>query len=96
MGGCVYIMASGPFGTLYTGVTANLTKRVWQHRESENDGSRFCKKYGVNRLVYYEHFESIQNAIHREKRIKKWPRRWKTKLIEQFNPEWRDLYESLF
>ena len=50
MGGCVYIMASGPFGTLYTGVTANLTKRVWQHQESENDGSRFCKNYGVNPL----------------------------------------------
>ncbi len=96
MASWVYIMASGPFGTLYTGVTANLTKRVWQHRESENDGSRFCKKYGVNRLVYFEQFEMIENAIHREKRIKKWPRRWKTRLIEQANPKWLDLYETLF
>lgn len=95
MGGCVYIMASGPHGTLYTGVTGDLAKRVWQHRESENDGSRFCKKYGVNQLVYFEYFEDIGNAIHREKRIKKWPRRWKTRLIEGVNPGWRDLYGTL-
>lgn len=93
MAGWVYIMASGPFGTLYTGVTADLARRAWQHREGL--GSAFCRKYGVTRLVYAEPFEDISNAIHREKRIKKWPRRWKTALIEQANPGWRDLYETL-
>src|ERR1044072_4887739 len=89
MASWVYIMASGPFGTLYTGVTANLIKRAWQHRESETEGSTFCKKYGVNRLFSFEQFEGIENPIHREKRIKKWPRRWKTRLVEQMNPQWQ-------
>lgn len=93
MGGSVYILASRPHGTLYVGVTADLPFRVWQHREGV--GSAFCRKYGVHRLVHYEAFEDIQNAIHREKRLKAWPRRWKVNLIEQTNPTWADLYETL-
>ena len=86
MGGWVYIMASGPYGTLYVGVTNDIAHRAWQHREGT--GSAFCRKYGVNRLVYSEPFDDISNAIHREKRIKKWPRRWKINLIEGVNPKW--------
>ena len=93
MGGYVYILASAPYGTLYTGVTNSLSRRVFEHREGV--GSAFCRKYGVRRLVHYEVFEDIQNAIHREKRIKKWNRRWKINLIEAGNPCWDDLYETL-
>jgi len=93
VGGYVYIMASRPHGTLYIGVTNDLAFRAWQHREGH--GSAFCSKYGVKRLVHYEVFEDISNAIHREKRLKKWNRRWKTDLIENGNPCWNDLYETL-
>ena len=93
MGGFVYIMASGPYGTLYVGVTSDLSRRVWEHREGL--GSRFCAKYKVNRLVFYEFFDSIEDAIHREKRLKKWPRRWKVNLIEERNRGWDDLYGDL-
>ena len=93
MGGCVYMMASAPYGTLYVGVTSDLPFRAWQHREGH--GSAFCRRYGVRRLVWYEVFEDISNAIHREKRLKKWPRRWKINLVEQANPTWADLYETL-
>jgi putative endonuclease len=92
-GGYVYIMANGPHGNLYIGVTANLSRRVWEHR---NDlGSEFCCKYGCKTLVYYEVFDDIQVAIRREKAMKAWKRRWKTALISRTNPDWRDLYRDL-
>jgi putative endonuclease len=93
MGGWVYILASAPHGTLYVGVTADLHRRAWEHREGV--GSRFCRKYGVDRLVHAEPFDEIGAAIAREKRLKKWPRRWKLDLIEKANPNWEDLYERL-
>ncbi len=93
MGGYVYILASRPYGTLYIGVTNDIAFRAWQRRSGE--GSAFCRKYGVHRLVHYEVFEDISNAIHREKRLKKWNRRWKIDLIEAANPGWEDLYETL-
>jgi len=93
MGGYVYVLASAPYGTLYIGVTNDIAKRAWQHREGV--GSRFCAKYRVHRLVRIEVFEDISNAIHREKRLKKWLRRWKISLIESENPGWNDLYEHL-
>jgi putative endonuclease len=93
VGGWVYIMASAPYGTLYVGVTSDVSRRVFEHREGI--GSAFCRKYGVRRLVHSEPFEDISNAIHREKRLKKWPRAWKIKLIEATNPTWADLYETI-
>ena len=81
----VYILASKRNGTLYVGVTNNLNKRVWQHKSGLVDG--FTKKYSVGMLVYYERFGSIDSAIVREKRLKKWNRKWKLELIEKFNPE---------
>jgi len=89
----VYIMTNAPFGTLYTGVTSDLAARVWQHRNGE--GSRFCKRYGLTRLVYAEQHDRIDDAIAREKAIKAWKRRWKTELIENANPGWDDLFERL-
>ena len=86
----VYILASRRNGTLYTGVTSNLVKRVWQHRNGEIDG--FTKKYDVKRLVYYETHQTAGPAIKREKQIKKWNRQWKLRLIEEDNPDWKDLY----
>jgi putative endonuclease len=85
----VYIMASKPWGTLYTGVTSDIQARVYQHREGLIEG--FTKKYGVKRLVYYEEHGTAAAAIHREKRIKKWPRAWKINLIRTDNPDWNDL-----
>jgi putative endonuclease len=93
LGGWVYIMASAPYGTLYIGVTNDIARRAFEHREGV--GSAFCKRYEVARLVHSEPFEDIQNAIRREKRLKKWPRAWKIKLIETGNPRWDDLYETL-
>ena len=87
-----YILASRPYGTLYIGVTNDLSRRIWEHREGV--GSQFCRKYGVHRLVYYEEHEDIGFAIHREKRLKKYHRQWKINLIEGFNPTWTDLYET--
>jgi putative endonuclease len=89
----VYILASGRNGTLYTGITSNLIKRVWEHREGVVDG--FTKEYGVKRLVWYELTENPDAAITREKQIKAWKRGWKLKLIEEENPEWRDLYQDI-
>ncbi len=86
----VYILASKRNGTLYTGVTNNLAERVFAHKEGR--GSGFTNKYGVNRLVYYEPF---QDAIEREKRLKRWRRQWKIALIENMNPEWDDLSTAL-
>jgi putative endonuclease len=88
-GGWVYILASGPYGTLYTGVTACLGRRLEQHRTGE--GSAFCRKYKVHRLVWCERYDNIGFAIHREKRIKHWLRKWKINLIEATNPTWEDL-----
>jgi putative endonuclease len=93
VGGYAYTMASGPHGTLYVGVTNDIAFRAWQHKTGQ--GSAFCRRYGVTRLVHYEVFEDIGNAIRREKRIKAWPRRWKINPIEQSNPRWDDLYETL-
>jgi len=87
---CVYMLASKKNGTLYTGVTSNLLKRIWEHKNDVVDG--FTKKYGVHTLVWYEMSESMESAILREKRIKDWKREWKIKVIENMNPEWRDLY----
>jgi len=90
----VYILASQRNGTLYIGVTAYLTKRIWQHKNNLCDG--FTKQYNVHQLVYVEYHETLPAAIAREKAIKKWRRFWKIKLIEQVNPSWEDLYETLF
>ena len=89
----VYIMASKRNGTLYVGVTSNLVKRVYEHKNDVVEG--FTKKYGVHSLVYYEQSEDVQSAIEREKRLKAWKRRWKLRLIEEMNPEWNDLYDTL-
>ena len=86
---CVYILANQRNGTLYVGVTSNLTARVWNHKNSVAEG--FTKRYGVHSLVWYEIHESMENAIHREKTLKKWRRAWKIALIEKDNPEWADL-----
>jgi len=85
----VYIMASGPNGTLYTGMTNHIGRRVYEHREGLIEG--FTKKYRVKRLVYFEIFPTAELAIRREKRIKKYPRAWKINLILERNPDWRDL-----
>ncbi|MBB4015467.1 putative endonuclease [Chelatococcus caeni] len=86
-------MTNRPNGTLYIGVTSNLARRAWEHRESMIDG--FTKRYGLKQLVYYEAYEDIRSAIQRESNMKHWPRRWKIRLILEMNPQWRDLYETL-
>ena len=90
----VYVMASKPNGTLYIGVSSDLAKRVWEHRENLVDG--FTKRYAVHDLVYFELHEEMVLALEREKQLKKWKRAWKINLIEKDNPRWTDLYESLF
>ena len=85
----IYIMANRPNGTLYIGVTSDLIRRDWEHKNGLSDG--FTKKYSINLLVYYEVFDDIYNAITREKQLKKWKREWKIQLIEKFNPRWNDL-----
>jgi putative endonuclease len=89
----VYILASRRNGTLYIGMTNDLGRRVWEHREGVIAG--FTKKYGVKLLVHYEVFENVWDAIHRETRLKKWKRAWKINLIQQTNLEWDDLYEKI-
>ena len=89
----VYILASQRNGTLYVGVTSNLVKRVWEHKNNQVDG--FTKKYHVHRLVWYETHVLMESAIGREKAIKEWKRSWKLALIEATNPHWQDLYETL-
>jgi putative endonuclease len=91
--GYVYILASKLGGTLYVGVTSNLTGRVFQHKSGMIEG--FTKKYKVYRLVYYEVYDGIEGAILRERQIKKWNRKWKIKLIENNNPNWVDLYPAI-
>lgn len=89
----VYILADRPRGRLYTGVTSNLPRRVALHRAGVLEG--FTKRYGIKRLVYFESFDDPMNAIEREKRIKRWRRPWKFRMIESVNPEWRDLYDEI-
>ena len=89
----VYILASCRNGTLYVGVTSDLIQRIWQHRNDSVDG--FSKRYGAHALVYFEVHTAMEEAILREKQIKKWQRRWKIELIEKSNPYWRDLYEGI-
>jgi putative endonuclease len=91
--GWVYIMTNAPFGTLYIGVTSDLARRAWQHRNGE--GSTFCKTYGLTRLVYCEEHERVEDAIAREKAMKAWKRRWKIELIEKTNPGWDDLWPHI-
>ena len=90
---CVYVLASGRYGTLYVGVTSDLLKRVWEHRNNVTTG--FTQKYGVHDLVYFEIHGSMIEAITREKQIKKWKRKWKIQLIERRNPRWEDLWPEL-
>ncbi len=89
----VYILTSKKNGTLYLGVTNNLLKRAYEHKNNLVDG--FTKKYNIHRLVYYEETGDVNSAITREKQMKKWKRKWKMELIEKFNPDWKDLYEDL-
>ena len=89
----VYILASQRNGTLYIGVTDDLSRRVYEHKQGMIEG--FTKTYNVKRLVWYEVYEEITFAIQREKQMKKWNRDWKLKVIEEINPEWNDLYETL-
>ncbi len=92
-GGWVYIVTNRRDGTLYVGVTSDLVKRVWQHREGVVEG--FTKRYRLKRLVYFERFDGIVEAIQREKTMKAWPRAWKVNVVEERNPDWEDLYETL-
>jgi putative endonuclease len=92
-GGWIYIMADRYRGTIYVGVTANLVRRVMQHRTDA--GSDFCARYGLRRLVWAERGDTIHACIEHEKRLKRWRREWKFALIEQGNPEWHDLFERL-
>jgi len=92
-GGWVYLMADRYRGTMYVGVTADLPQRITQHRTGE--GSDFCKRYGLKRLVWAEFVPDIRDCIAQEKRIKRWRREWKFALIEQGNPDWRDLFDTL-
>jgi len=86
---CVYILCNKPNCVLYIGVTSNLASRIWQHKQKVVTG--FCKRYNVDTLVWYELYTEMTFAINREKQLKKWNRSWKIKLIESFNPSWRDL-----
>jgi len=90
---CVYLMASRRNGTLYVGVTSDLMKRVWEHKNNVVEG--FTKRYGIHHLVWYELHPTMESAILREKTIKEWKRSWKMEMIEKSNPEWQDLYPDL-
>jgi putative endonuclease len=89
----VHIMTNKPFGTLCIGVTADLTRRVSEHKNGQ--GSYFAKKYILDKLVWYETFENVETAIQRETSLKRWLRLWKLEMISKANPEWRDLFEEL-
>jgi len=93
MGYFVYLLASKKHGTLYIGVTNDLVRRVYEHRNDLVEG--FTRRYGVHHLVWFDATPSIEAAIHREKQLKDWKRSWKVALIEKTNPGWRDLYEDL-
>jgi putative endonuclease len=90
---CVYILANQRSGTLYTGMTSDIVKRMWEHKNEAAEG--FTKKYDIKNLVYYERHATPENAIQREKQIKDWKRQWKIELIEANNPNWYDLYDNL-
>lgn len=90
---CVYMLASHYQGTLYVGVTSDLVKRIWQHKNDNVEG--FTRKYHVHTLVWYEVHETMESAICREKAIKAWKRQWKVELIESVNPDWKDRYADL-
>ncbi|MBF0479091.1 MAG: GIY-YIG nuclease family protein [Candidatus Omnitrophica bacterium] len=90
----VYILASNKKGTIYIGVTSDLQKRVYQHKEHLVEG--FTKKYNINKLVYFEQTNDVNGAIKREKQLKKWNRAWKIRLIEEMNPNWVDLYLNFY
>ena len=90
---CVYLLASGRNGTPYIGVTSDLVKRISEHRNGAVAG--FTKSYAVHRIVYFEQHATMETAITREKQLKKWNRAWKIRLIEESNPQWRDLYEDI-
>jgi putative endonuclease len=90
---CVYILTDQKNGTLYLGVTSDLIKRIWQHKEKLVDG--FTKKYDLDRLVWFEQHSTMESAIAREKAMKEWKRDWKLATIEKLNPQWRDLYLEL-
>ncbi|MDG1858869.1 MAG: GIY-YIG nuclease family protein [Emcibacteraceae bacterium] len=89
----IYIMASEMNGTLYIGVTSDLVKRVWQHKNGTFEG--FSKQYKTNMLVYYEQLDTMEQAIIREKQLKEWKRMWKMRIIMEMNPNWDDLYGSI-
>ena len=89
----VSLLTSKRNGTLYVGVTSDLAKRIWEHRNNLVEG--FTKRYGVHHLVWYELHESMESAIQREKRLKGWKRGWKLELIERTNPHWQDLYQTI-
>ncbi len=89
----VYILASQRNGTLYIGVTSDLVKRIWEHKNNMVEG--FTKRYDVHQLVWYEVHESMESAIEREKRLKEWKRKWKLELIESGNPNWQDLFNTI-
>lgn len=89
----IYILSSKRNGTLYIGVTSDLVKRVWQHKNKLVDG--FSSKYGTSRLIYYEKTDDIKSAILREKQLKVWKREWKLRIIEEMNPNWEDLYHTI-
>lgn len=91
--GWVYIVTNRPNGTLYLGVTANLSRRIYEHREGLCEG--FTRRYGLTRLVWFEPHDDIATALQRERTMKHWKRAWKVKLIHEMNPEWADLYERL-
>jgi putative endonuclease len=92
-GGYVYIMSNRRDGALYIGVTSDLSRRAFEHRQGVIDG--FTRRYGLKRLVYYERYEDIRDALQREKNLKHWPRVWKLALVHDLNPDWDDLYERL-
>ncbi len=89
----VYILASQKNGTLYVGITSDLVKRIWQHKNEVVEG--YTQKYAVKNLVYFEQYENVDDAILREKRLKHWNRKWKLELIEKMNPNWNDLYDEI-
>jgi len=89
----VYILASKPRGTLYVGVTSNLVRRIWEHREGATDG--FTARHRIERLVWYEQHQTMLSAIAREKLLKRWLRPWKFELIQTMNPKWRDLWPDI-
>jgi putative endonuclease len=93
LGGWVYIMMNKPNGTLYVGVTNDLVRWVWEHREGV--GGAFTRRYGLHRLVYFERHDDIRTAIQRETSMKRWPHAWKVRVLAAGNPEWKDLYPGL-